>query len=69
MDFREYQSSDEMTIDLAHLVASLLKKWRSLVLLTIVGAMLGAAMQWVPQLLPQKKAPCAPVRMQHWLRR
>lgn len=57
MDFREYQSSDEMTIDLAHLVASLLKKWRSLVLLTIVGAMLGAAMQWVPQLLPQKKAP------------
>lgn len=40
---------DEITVDLGHFVISILKKWRSLVVLVLIGAMLGAGMQWMPQ--------------------
>lgn len=50
MEPREVQyTDDEVTIDLAHFVVSILKKWKSLVILVLIGALLGAIPQWLPK--------------------
>lgn len=49
MEQREFQNyDDEMTIDLVHFTVSILKKWKSLLILGLIGALLGGVLQWMP---------------------
>ncbi|MDO5400978.1 MAG: hypothetical protein Q4F17_08370 [Eubacteriales bacterium] len=56
METRETQYDDEITIDLAHMAACILKKWRSIILIALIGCLLGCLWQWVPQWLDREGA-------------
>lgn len=47
MESREIQNMQEDTIDLAHLVISVMKKWKIVLIVMLAGGLLGAALQWV----------------------
>lgn len=49
MEPREIQNDEEVTVDLAHLAVSLMKKWRMLLLSVVVGLVLGCVWQLRPQ--------------------
>lgn len=49
MEQRDIQNyDDEVTIDLVHFTVSILKKWKSLLLFALIGAIVGGLLHWLP---------------------
>lgn len=53
MEPKEIQNLEEDTIDLLHMTVCILKKWRILLVATLIGGLLGGAWQLLPKAQPQ----------------